>query len=117
MCGPEEFSRKHFNIFLKRKYSSSLKMIVILKSILFSNEKSPGQCGSVGWSIIPQTRRLQVQLLVRAHAQLGHEQEGNQSIFLSYIVVSFSLLHPPSLSSSLSPKAMEKSPLVRLINK
>ena len=28
----------------------------------------PGQCASVGWNIVPYTKRLQVQFLVRAYS-------------------------------------------------
>ena len=40
------------------EYSSAIKEHILC----------PGQCGSVGWSIIPYTKRLGVQFQVRVHA-------------------------------------------------
>ena len=37
------------------------------KYIYKNSHKSPGQYGSVGWSVIPYSKMLQVQFPIRAH--------------------------------------------------
>ena len=67
-------------------------------------ENCPGQCGSVGWSVVPWTKGSQIRFLVRTDTQVaslipgqaGHIWEGNQL----------------SLSLSLSLSPMKKCLLV-----
>ena len=71
--------------------------------------KGPGWCGSVGWSILPWTKRSWVRLPVRVNKysgcrfdpRSGHLQEGNQLMFLSCqcspLCTSLSFCDTPSL--------------------
>lgn len=66
-------------------------------------KKSPGYCGSVGWSILLYTERSWVWSLVRAYARVvglipGHgAYRGHQSLLLSHVDVSLSPPLPHSL--------------------
>ena len=70
-----------------------------------------GQCGSVGWSIIPLTKRLWVQVPVWTHTQLAgsasswgaYEKATDQRFSLTSVFPSLSPFLSPSLSFSISP--------------
>ena len=70
---------------------------------------SPGQCGSVGWSVIPQTKRSQGIPLVRAHTQgMGSiPGQGEYRKATNWWTDSFSLSLLLSLSLSLSLSGWE----------
>lgn len=58
---------------------------------------SPGQCGSVGCSILQHTKMLQVQLQVRVHIQVAGLIIGrHQSMYVSHISMCLCLLLPSS---------------------
>ena len=86
-----------------------------MKSVIKSSYLGPGQCGSVGWSIVPYTKSLRVWFPVRAHPRLwvlspvGGHARGSRSMFLCLsLCLSPSLCLSLSLSSSL--RSMKVSP-------
>ena len=54
------------DISYKWKWGKCGIAILIYDKINFKTKASPGQCGTVVWSIVPQTERSQSQIPVRA---------------------------------------------------
>ena len=97
------------SVVLSLPLSLPLLYLYVYFSFYLKWSPAPGQCGSLGGSIVSQTERSWVLFQVRAHAYIAGSvpvwgtYEGNQSMFLSLIVVLLPLsLSPfPSLSMSL----------------
>ena len=79
------------------------------------------RCGSIGWRVVPNTKKSSVQLLVRAPTYIagsvpGLGAYGRQPTDVS-LSQPMSFSHSFALPSSLPQKAMKKCPQVRIFLK